>query len=126
MDAASIVLLITSILTAVILGVLVAVTSSMMVTAKKINRRLDELDKHLFELVDVMDNLSVSSQAELEELHSTLAEQQRVHQSIRTTSRLIDIVFRKPVVTTAAASSAASKYRSKKRNRKSKKVKADK
>ncbi len=104
-----------------ILGVLVAVTTSMMLTAKKVNRRLDELDTHLFQLVKVMDDLSESSQAELEQLHETLAEQQRVHQSIRSTSRLIDIVFKRPVVSAAAATHASRNFRSKRKLRKSKK-----
>jgi hypothetical protein len=124
MDSDSTVLLITSIVTTLILGVLIAVTFSMLMTSKAINRRLDELDEHLLDLVTVMDKLSESSQAELSELHSTLAEQQRVHQSIRATSRLIDIVFRKPAVTTAAAAHTASKQRLRRKNRKNVKVDA--
>lgn len=113
MDSSAVVLLITSILTALVLGVLVAVTMSMLMTAKVINKRLDDLDEHLIELVTVMDSLSANSKTELDQLHSTLAEQQRVHQSIRATSRLVDIVFRKPVVTTVAARDAVAKQRTK-------------
>lgn len=117
MDSSAVVLLITSILTALVLGVLVAVTMSMLMTAKVINKRLDDLDEHLIELVTVMDSLSANSKTELDQLHSTLAEQQRVHQSIRATSRLVDIVFRKPVVTTVAARDAVAKQRTKNKNR---------
>lgn len=116
MDSSAVVLLITSILT-LVLGVLVAVTMSMLMTAKVINKRLDDLDEHLIELVTVMDSLSANSKTELDQLHSTLAEQQRVHQSIRATSRLVDIVFRKPVVTTVAARDAVAKQRTKNKNR---------
>lgn len=124
MDAASVVLLIVAILTAVILGTLVAVTFSLMLTLKRINERMDDLDENLVELVSVMTNLSESSQTELSQLHETLAEQQRVHQSIRATSRLVDIVFRKPVVNTAAASRAVGTQRSKRKRRKAQKVDA--
>lgn len=126
MDASAIVLLITSILTALILGVLVAVTISMLSVAKRINERLDDLDENLIELVSVMETLSESSQNELSQLHNTLAEQQRVHQSIRATSRLVDIVFRKPAVTGVALSKTASNNRARRKQKreKSKKVEA--
>ena len=109
MDSASVVLLLVSVLTALILGVLIAVTFSMMMTSRAINKRLDELDKHLLELVEVMNTLSESSQAELTELHETLAQQQKVHQSIRATSRLIDVVFRKPALATGAIKETSHK-----------------
>ncbi len=117
MDASAVVLLITSILTALILGVLVAVTVTMLGVSRRINERLDDLDDNLVELVGVMKELSESSQSELGQLHETLAEQQRVHQSIRATSRLVGIVFRKPAVTTAALTQTASKGRARRKRR---------
>jgi len=79
----------------------------------------------LAELVSVMSELSSTSQSELAQLHETLETQQRVHQSIRATSRLVDIVFRKPAVNSAAAIQAGEKNRSRKRRRKSKDKKVD-
>jgi hypothetical protein len=67
-----------------------------------------------------MDSLSESSRSELNQLHETLAEQQRVHQSIRATSKLVDIVFRKPAVTTAAVKRTAADARRRKRKRREK------
>lgn len=118
MDASSVVLIITSVLTALILGVLITVTLSLLNVSRRLNRRLDDLDDNLVELVTVMSQLSQSSQNELSQLHETLAEQQRVHQSIRATTRLVDILFRKPIVTSAAASKAYSNQRSRRKVRK--------
>lgn len=123
MDASAVVLLITSILTALILGVLVATTVSMLSVSRQIHRRLDQLDENLSELVQVMASLSESSKSELENLNRTLQEQQRVHQSIRKTTKLIDIVFKKPAVTTAAITQTTSKGLSRRKARKSKKNK---
>lgn len=125
MDASAIVLLITSILTALILGVLVSVTISMLGVSRRINQRLDDLDDNLSELVAVMASMSESSQNELSQLHETLAEQQRVHKSIRATSRLVDIVFRKPAVTSVAISQAAHSGRARRKTRKAKNMKVD-
>ncbi len=125
MDASAIVLLITSMLTAMVLGVLVAVTVSMLNVSRKINRRLDDLDDHLIDLVAVMTSLSETSQSELAQLHNTLAEQQRVHRSIRATSRLVDIVFRKPAVTGVALSQTASKHRARRKSRRNKSKKVE-
>jgi|GEM_PF-5428533 len=124
MEASSIVLIVTSVLTAIILGVLISVTFSMLMVSRKINSRLDDLDDNLAELVSVMSELSTSSQTELEQLHKTLETQQRVHQSIRATSRLVDIVFRKPAVNSMAAIQTVEKNKARKRRRKEKKVDA--
>ena len=120
MDETSIVLLIVAIITTLVMGVLVAVTVSLSITARRINERLDDLDENLKDLVEVLGNLSESSRSELSKLHETLEEQQKVHQSIRATSKLIDIVFRKPVVNTVAATQAASGYKKRKKVRKQK------
>lgn len=125
MDASAIVLLITSILTALILGVLVSVTVSMLNVSRRINQRLDDLDDNLVELVSVMTSLSENSQSELAQLHNTLAEQQKVHQSIRATSKLVDIVFRKPAVTGVALSQTAKRGRARRHARKEKSKKVD-
>lgn len=125
MDSSAIVLLITSILTALILGVLVAVTVSMLNVSRRINQRLDDLDENLGQLVSVMTSLSENSQSELAQLHQTLEQQQKVHQSIRATSKLVDIVFRKPAVTGVAISQTAKRGRARRNARKTKMKKVD-
>lgn len=97
------------------MGVLISVTISLSLTARKINERLDDLDENLNELVNVLNELSETSQSGLSKLNETLQEQQRVHKSIRATSKLVDIVFRKPVVNTTAATHAVSGYRKRKK-----------
>ena len=97
----------------------------MLLVSRKINSRLDDLDENLVELVSVMADLSTASQSELAQLHETLETQQRVHQSIRATSKLVDIVFRKPAVTSAAALDALEKKKARKRKSKAKQKKVD-
>ncbi len=107
------------------MGVLIAVTTSMLMVSRRINSRLDDLDSNLAELVSVMSELSSSSKSELAQLHETLETQQKVHQSIRATSRLVDIVFRKPAVNSVAVVETVQKGRARKIRKKTKPKKVD-
>ncbi|MFN8015193.1 MAG: hypothetical protein U0R17_01130 [Acidimicrobiia bacterium] len=102
MQAQAIVLLIISILSVLILGALLSVSVSLLFVTKKVNSRIDELDQNMIDLVEVIANLDASSKQELNELHETLQEQQRVHKSIRATTKLVDLIFKKPVVSYSA------------------------
>lgn len=121
MDASATILIILAILVAMVLGVLLAVTISLFFTSRQVRNRIDELDEHLVMLISTMENLSNASTSELNALHKSLVEQQRVHKTLSASSKIFNMVFKKPAVIVGA--SKATNENSKNR-RKTKKEKA--
>lgn len=113
MDAASTVLIILTILMAMVMGVVLAVTISLFFASRQIKSRVDDLDDHLVRLIETIENLNTSSTTELNALHESLVEQQRVHKTLTSSSRIFNMVFRKPAVIVGATK--VTKQTSKKR-----------
>lgn len=102
MDAASTLLIILAILMAMVMGVVLAVTISLFFASRQIKSRVDDLDDHLVRLIETIENLNTSSTTELNALHESLVEQQRVHKTLTSSSRIFNMVFRKPAVIVGA------------------------
>ena len=82
MNTASTILIIVAILVAMVLGVVLAVTISLYFASRQIKNRIDLLDEHLVFLINTIEDLDESSTNELNALHKSLDEQQKVHKSI--------------------------------------------
>ncbi|MBP9115137.1 MAG: hypothetical protein KBF89_02200 [Acidimicrobiia bacterium] len=120
MNATSTLLIIVAILVAMVLGVLLAVTISLYYASRQIKLRIDKLDEHLVILVETIENLDQSSTIELKALHDSLAEQQIVHKSIAKSSKIFNLVFKKPAVIVGASKKTIDN--SKKRKKRNAKV----
>ena len=118
MNATSTLLIIVAILVAMVLGVLLAVT--IYYASRQIKLRIDKLDEHLVILVETIENLDQSSTIELKALHDSLAEQQIVHKSIAKSSKIFNLVFKKPAVIVGASKKTIDN--SKKRKKRNAKV----
>ena len=95
MNTASTILIIVAILVAMVLGVVLAVTISLYFASRQIKNRIDLLDEHLVFLINTIEDLDESSTNELNALHKSLDEQQKVHKSIAQSSRIFNLVFKK-------------------------------
>ena len=102
MDAASTLLIILAVLMAMVMGVVLAVTVSIFFASRQIKSRVDDLDEHLVRLIQTIEKLDTSSTTELNALHESLVEQQRVHKTLTSSSRIFNMVFRKPAVIVGA------------------------
>ena len=118
MNATSTILIIVAILVAMVLGVVLAVTISLFFASRQIKSRIDQLDEHLVTLISTIENLDQTSATELGALHKSLEEQQRVHKTIAQSSRIFNLVFKKPAVIVGASKETA---KNSKRRRKIKK-----
>ena len=118
MNATGIVLLIFAILVAMVLGVLLAVSISLYFASRQIKARVDQLDEHLVLLISTIEDLDQNSTSELNALHQSLEEQQRVHKTIAQSSRIFNMVFKKPAVIVGATKQTS---RNSKKRRKIKK-----
>ena len=108
MNTASTILIIVAILVAMVLGVVLAVTISLYFASRQIKNRIDLLDEHLVFLINTIEDLDESSTNELNALHKSLDEQQKVHKSIAQSSRIFNLVFKKPAVIVGASKTTVS------------------
>lgn len=115
MDAASTILIILAILMAMVMGVVFAVTISLFFASRQIKSRVDDLDEHLVKLIETIESLNSSSTTELNALHESLVEQQRVHKTLASSSRIFNLVFRKPAVIVGATKATKINRKNKKK-----------